>query len=209
MSEPLATVLAHIYPLLHASSQSDVVFTDDAELTRFLANNAKRLAERFGLFVERDTTTIVLSDGVALYALPDRHLSTLHVSIDGVPLVFSSTATLEAKDEFFQSTAETAGNLTSAFYEDKVGANMIGFWPVPADGLSVGKTVEILFHRYPCDLSGGIEGPLPVVDYLEIKAIGEAYRKESDFEMPEVAKASEALAGLYEMAMRTYYGDAQ
>lgn len=209
MSEPLANVLGHIYPMLHATGSADLVFTTDAELTRFLNDHARRLAETYGILVVRDVTTITLIAGQQVYDLPEDHLSTLHVAVGGNKLVAYSVDELEALDDSFETTAATAQNPVARFFEDKKGFNQIGFHPVPSAASGVGETVEIIYHRYQCEISQGIEGSLPVVDYLEIQAIGEAYARESDFKMPEVAQAAVQLASVYQAAMMHYWGSSQ
>lgn len=209
MSVPLATILGHIWPLLNAVDESDVVFTSAAELQRTLEFWQKKLADTYGIFIVRDTATITLVNGTQTYSLPDRCASVMHVAINGRPLVATSTNQLEALDDSFQTTAETAAKPTSRFFLDKSGANIIGFHPVPTTGFSVGQAVEVIFAQYACDLSAGIDGPLPIVDWLEIQTIGEARRHESDFSMPECAQACSQLADLYSQAMTAYFGKSQ
>lgn len=213
MSVSILTTIANCWPYLHAVSAADVVFTSDAELTRIIADRLKALAERFGIFVARDTTSITLVAGTALYQTPPDHLDTIHVAINGVPLIASSTRELEAGDDAFQTTQSSATNPIQFWYEDEVGANTIGFAPVPS-ALDVGKVIEVIFHTYQCDLDEAhtnvtIDAPLFVGDLLEFTAVAESYQAESDFQMPEVSQAALQLVAVYEQAIGGLWGPSQ
>lgn len=200
MAVPLSTILGNLYPQLHAIANSDLVFTNDDELKRFLSDCVKRLAEDFGVFIVRNATQIVLFQGQAQYPAPPRHLSTLHISIDGLPLVAASTLELELRDENYLVTQGTPRR----WYQDKIGTNRIGFQPVPDAG-SAGKIAEVIYHQFPCSIEDGIDTPRVFVDYAEAVAAGEAYMKESDFQIPESAQSFKQLAQLFEAAAAQYW----
>jgi hypothetical protein len=209
MSIDVTSLISHCWHPLHATGQSDAVYFTDAELTRYFAEHLKRLAQRFGVFVVRDTQSITLVQSTAVYNTPPRHISTLFVSLNNSPLIASSTKELELQNPNFQTTQGTP----KRWYQDKVGANRIGFQPVPDAG-SDSDQPEVILHQYPCNLDVGhtdvdIEAPNFVGDYLETQILGECYSKESDQAMPEVAKSCRELAGLYESVIENYWGMAQ
>jgi hypothetical protein len=96
------------------------------------------------------------------------------------------------------------------WYEDKMAFNTIGFHPVPSTASGAGLLPEVVYHAYPCEIEDdGISAPGFVGDYLEFQAIGEAYSKESDLQMPEVAQAARGIAALYESIIGNLWGPAQ
>ncbi len=204
-----STLRSRIYGYLHGNNQSDALIATDDELDRILGDELSDLAMHYGLFIERDTTYITPVAGTAVYNLPPRHLSTLHVSLDNLPLIADSREDLERRDTAYQTTAATAARPVRRFYEDKHGFNQIGFHPVPSALSGVGETVEVIFHRYPCEIDDNVVAPLFIGDLLEILVTRELYQKESDLGMPEVAKSLEGLAGIYEGIMQSYWATAQ
>lgn len=201
-----------LLPMLHAPATNQLIWWTDAELTRWFADALKRHAMRDGTFVLRATQQLIA--GQADYPAPPRHLDTIHVAVNGRPLIASSTTELEALDESFRTTPETAGHLTSRWYTDRLGANTIGIYPVPATGLSDGGDLEIIYHGFPCNLDEAhtdtrIEVPDGIGEMLELSVLAEAYSCESDAEMPEVAQAARGVVGLIEQVITTYWGRAQ
>lgn len=208
MSVSISTILSTTYPHLHSASQSDAVFVTDASLTRMATDQIRRLAQRFGVFIRRSATTVLVT-GQATYSAPPRHASTLHVTVDGRPLVASSSAELELRDQAYQTTQSTAAKPISRWYEDKIGsANRIGVQPVPR-AADAGGILEVIYHEWPCSWEEPIDAPKLFGDYIELQLIGEAFSIESDFMQSESAQAARALAGLIEQATQTYYGVAQ
>lgn len=208
MTTPLSTIQQNIYRQTHASSESDSVFLTDGEIESIAADRLSDLAMEHGIYIVRDTTFITLVAGQALYDLPPRHLSTLHVAPNGSPLVPTSTAELEARDSAFETTPATAQRPIARWYEDKVSANIIGLHPVPA-AADAGTKLEVIFARYPCEVTDGIEGPRFLADLLELLILGDAYSRESDFAEPEAAQAAKALASLYVEVVDSLFGQAQ
>lgn len=213
MSLDVTQLITATWPILHSDNSADAIFVDDAEVTRYFADKLKKLAQRFGVFIARDTSFVTLFNGQQIYNLPPRHLSTMHVAYQGSALCASSTKELEALDDDFQGTGATAQNPISRFYEDKMGINKIGFYPVPG-AADNGNQVEEIFHQYPCNiheshLDNTINAPLFVGDYLQMGVVEECYKKESVFEMVEVAQGAGQLAQLYEQVMTAYWGGAQ
>lgn len=203
------TLRTNIYRYLHATSESDAIIATDGELDRVLSDELSDLAMHYGLFVERDSTFITLIAGQAMYALPPRHLSTLHVALASRPLVASSREELEKRDTGYASTAATTAAPVRRFYEDKSGFNMIGFHPVPSVASGAGSQVEVVFHRFPCEISDNVTAPAFIGDLLEVLTTREVYMKESDLAMPEVAKSLEGLAGIYEAVIKELWQTAQ
>jgi hypothetical protein len=181
----------------------------DNELNRVLSDELDDLAMHFGIFVERDAAFITLVDGQAMYDLPPRHLSTLHVALDSLPLVADSRESLERRDSSYETRAATLDRPTRRFYEDKSGFNRIGFHPVPSTASGAGELVEVIFHRYACGIDNSVTAPAFIGDLLEILAVKEAYAKESDLGMPEVAKSLTGFAGIYEGLLKEYWQMAQ
>ncbi len=213
MSLNITTLIQNLWPFLHASNAADAVFWPDSELTRYFAESLKRLAQRIGIFVARDTTSITFVAGTAIYDAPARHLSTLHVASEGRPLTASSTKELEARDSLFQTRQVAATKHIRDWYSDKIVTNKIGFTPVPSAALA-GLHPEVIFHQFPCNLDSAhtdvaIDAPVVCGDYLEFCVIAEAYGKEGDLQMPEVAQSAKAFADLFEATFKHYWGMSQ
>jgi hypothetical protein len=200
------TLISNLLGPLHSDTTGHLVFWSDGELTRFFDEAAKRHAKLAGVFVVRDTTSITLVQGTAVYDTPARHVATLHVALDGVPLIASSSSELELLDDAYKTTQGTP----AYWYEDKEGANKIGFYPVP-DATAAGKHPELIIHQLQADLdethsNATISAPAVTGDYLEAVVLGEAYGKESDARMPETSAGMKQLAKLYEQLYADLYG---
>lgn len=210
----VTTLISSLWPPLHATDQSNVVFVTDEELTATIADQLKELARNFGVFVVRDIAT-ALVQGTASYPAPVRHVSTLAVSIleTGRPLVASSTKEMENWDRAYESTQAAAATPVRWWYSDKVGVNRIGIARVPGI-LDAGQHLEVIYHQYQCDLDPAhtvvdIRAPKFVGDYIEVTALAEMYGKESDFQMPESAQSYKQLGMLYEQIFQSWWGTAQ
>lgn len=218
MSTTVTTIISDLLPMLHTDSMANAIWWTDAEITRWVADFLKRHAEQDGVFVLRHVTSLVA--GQAVYDAPPRHLDTMHVSVFGKPLVSSSTTELEALDDTFRTTPETTGNLASRWYPDRIGANKIGIYPVPAAALSDGADLEIIYHGFPCNLDEAhtdtaIDVPAGISDALLLSVLGEAYATESDATMPEVAANLRQVVSmsdptsLVRRIIQSYWGKAQ
>lgn len=213
MSVNASNLFSDLWPQLHATSAADFFFGTQNDLVRYLGDHIKRSAESFGLFVVRDTNSVTFSNGRQLYRAPALYLSGISFSYGGSPLIPSSTAEQDAGDSSFTSTVASANNPVLYWFADKIGANMLGFSPIPGP-LDDGHQPELIYHEYPCSLhedlgNSIINAPNFFGDYLELGVVKDAYMKTSDFEMPEVGKAAGQLMALYEQAMTQYWGTAQ
>lgn len=209
MSVSVNTLISNLLGPLHSDSTANLCFWTDAELTRFFDETLKKHARMHGVFVVRDTSSITLVQGTAVYSAPARHLDTLHVALDGAPLIASSSSELEVLDDAYKTTQGTP----QYWYSDKEGQNKIGFYPVP-NLAAAGKHPEIIFHQYQPELDEAhinttIAVPAPMGDYLEAVVLGECYGKESDARLPETSAAMKQLAKLYERIIEGLYGVAQ
>ncbi len=204
------TLIANMWPQLHATSELDAVFIDGDTLLRFLSDAIKSFAQRFGCFVVRHTTR-TLTQATLYYKAPPRHLSTLHIAIleTGRPLVPSSTKEQELRAPADYTTVQaTAAKPIRWWIQDKAGMNRIGVVPVPGAS-DAGTHLDIVFHQYPCEIEDGIETIKTWGDYLEACAMAEAYQPDSDFSIPESAQSYDALAKLYEGVAASLWGKAQ
>jgi hypothetical protein len=198
-------ILAELYPKLNATDATDLVYWTDAELYQWADEAAKRLARKFGVFVERDaSTTIVL--GTAIYNLPARHISTIHASIAGAALYPNNVQELEALDSDWVRTA----GATDSFLNDNEGTATIRVYPTP--DATITGSLALIFHRFPVTIAAGtfeLVVPLALQEYFTWLMLAEARRKESDASMPEVADHFAARVDLMESVIRSYWGDSQ
>lgn len=213
MSISVNDLITNLLGPLHSDSTANLVFWSDAELTRFFDEAVKSHARKAGVFIVRDITSVTLVQGTAVYDAPARHISTLYVALDGVPLIASSSSELELLDDNYKTTQATADSPIAYWYADKEGVNKIGFYPVP-NAAAAGKHPELIINQFPAELDEAHSNttiPVPACtgDYLEAVVLGEAYSKESDARLPETSAGMKGLAALYEQLDRDLYGVSQ
>lgn len=199
---------------LHAGSRADLVFWTEADLIQWMDEALKRLARIACVFVGRDAS-ITSRNGQATYTLPDRHISTLHVSYSSVnanattPLRPASTMELEALDDSYQTTAVTNGEVPKRWYEDLQGATIVGLAPVPDTD---DDPIPIIYEGYPDTLDAGrqntlVAAPPPVKGYLAMCVLAECYGRESEIESPDIAAHCRGRVAMYEQIFQSYYGE--
>jgi len=200
----LAAALNDLLPPLQSASFAESVFWTEAELYAFADEGAKRLARVAGGFVERDATTTLVV-GTAGYALPARHLSTLHMSLGSAALLPRTPEELESLDSDWPNTAsETVG----AWVNDP-GVESFRVYPKPS-GAAAGALAGIL-HRYPVEVTASaavIQAPVCLREYWFFHVMGEARGKESKAAMPEVAAWCRRMTAFLEGVSREYWGGA-
>lgn len=202
-------LIAHLWPQLHATSEADAVFVDRDTLVRYISDAIKDFAQKYGCFVVRHANR-VLVQGQLYYDAPPRHLSTLHIAIleTGKPLVASSTKEQELRSTSYDTTQATTAKPMRWWIQDKAGVNQIGIVPVPGVA-DAGNHLEIVYHRFPCEIEEGIETIKTWGDYLEACAMSMAYEPENDFQIVETSKSYRTLADLYEQVAVQYWQKAQ
>jgi hypothetical protein len=183
MSYPLTTLISNVLPLLHATVPAELVYWSEQEIYNWTDEELKLLAKE-GPFVVRDTVAIVA--GTAIYSAPTGHLSTIHVAHNNAPLRPSSTQELELKDPAYATFAGTPLYWYVGTY------NQIALYPVPnAAAIALASTVEVIYHQYPPapDDLITITLPVPAVigEMIEMMVVAQAYAKESDSQVPEIA----------------------
>jgi hypothetical protein len=195
-------VLTNLLPDLHSSSFANLTFWTKGDLIQFMDEAAKRLARACMMFVERDTSNTTVN-ATATYALPTRHLATIHASFGTAPLRPATTIEMESRDPAFQ----TAPGTPDHWYEDTLGTGTIGLTPVPTTAV----TLPLVCSMYPPDLDVAqvntlLQAPAPVSGYLTFSILAGAYGRESETEQPDLAKHCQARCSLYEQLFMHYYG---
>lgn len=221
MSASALTAIGNLLPALHrtdsmltgassnAAITADLVWFSKKEVLRWFDESLKHIARKALLFARRDTSTVLVA-GTAAYATPARHLATLYAAHSDKSLRPDTTAALELRDTQYATRSGTS----ERFYEDKGGANIIGLYPVPTAGDVGAGALEIIQSEWPAEideLESNVTMPVPLViaDYLECRVLSEAYRKESDAQLPEVAEQLSQLAMLIEGVIVGYWGENQ
>ncbi len=168
------------------------------------------MARETGAFVLRDTSTNVVA-GTGVYALPTRHLSTIHASIAGRCLDATNAQELEARDASWpDTTAPAVQPYPKRYCHDTDGMEQIRVYPKPNTG--GGGVLALVMHQYPATVSEAnsvVETPAPLREYFTFAALAEARNKESKGAMPEVGAWFQQMADLMLMAAKDYYGGAQ
>jgi hypothetical protein len=197
-------VIADILPALGASSLADLDWASNTELNQWADEAVKRLSHRCGVFVERDTSNVTELNS-SQYPVPQGHIDTIHVTLNGLSLRATTVAELEALDAAW---AVTQGPVTR-FSMEADGTSFITLYMVP---VVVGEPLAWIFHQFPpVAITGGtiVDVPSPVGDYLAYAMVGEARRKESDRAMPEVAEHCDQMLALMEEVASAYWGPGQ
>jgi hypothetical protein len=205
-------VIDNLLPALHASSRSalgpwadSALPWTEADLIQWMDEALKRLARLAAAFVQRDTASST-ANGTATYPLPANHVSTLHVSVNGVPLRPGNMAELEAREPTFRTISGTPDH----WYEDLIGLATLGLTPVPT---VAAKMVSVVYAAWPDTLDVAktqtmVGAPAPVKGYLALAVLKEAYGRESDMEMPDVSSHCKSRMDLFEALWLSYYGAA-
>lgn len=194
-------VIEECLPSLHAATRADLVFWTAGNLLEWADEALKRLAMIAGVFVTRATTLTVPTHGT--YTSPDRHISTLHVSLDSTPLRPAGTVELEARDTNYLTTPGTPDH----WYQDLLGMDVIGLVPVPNQESSLAT----IYEAWPSTVDAGgqntsVPAPAPLKGYLAMYLLAEAYGREGEMEMPDVAAHCRGRLDLYHQIFQTYYG---
>jgi hypothetical protein len=194
-------VIEECLPSLHAATRAELGPWTAGNLLEWLDEGLKRLSVIAGVFITRATTLTVPAQ--PSYASPPRHISTLHVSLDAVPLRPAGTLELEARDAGYLTTAGTPDH----WYQDLLGMNMIGLAPVP----DAEQTMASIYESWPETVDAGgqntlVPAPGPLKGYLAMYLLAEAYGREGEMEMPDVAQHCRARLELYHQIFQSYYG---
>jgi hypothetical protein len=192
-------VVDELLASLHAGSRAELVFWTEAQLYQWMDEAVKRLAAIAALFVGRNSGLTV--PATATYSLPNQLLATLHVSVDQDAIRPANTMELEARDDSYQTTEGTP----DAWYQDLLGAGVLGLAPVPDEEIALAE----IYTGWPTALDAGqtmLAAPPPIKGYLAMYALGEAYGIEGEMEMPEVAAHCRGRLELYHQLFRAYYG---
>jgi hypothetical protein len=200
----LQEVIGDLLPHLNAETIADLVWWSKDDFYNWANEGAKALASRVGLFVERDASISTVS-GTASYALPARHLSTIHASIGSglTPLKSASAAELDALDTAWETAAGTPER-----FVHRLGTENIQLYKAP-DSI---ETLALVFHQYPAEVSDSspyLTAPAVLREWFLWWVLAEARRQEGDAGMPEVAAHLDERLGLMEAVMKEYWGSAQ
>lgn len=199
----ITQVLIEAYWTLHANSAADLTWWTEAELIEYLDDAVRRLSALACVFVGRVATTVTVASQAG-YALPARHISTLHVSLATTPLRPANAADLDARNENYLTEVGTPDH----WFENLVGMATVGLTPVP-DTSDV--PIPIIYNGYPDILDAGkqntnVPAPPPLKGYLAMYLLAEAYGKEGEAEATDIAAHCRGRMGMYREMMITYYG---
>ncbi len=195
-------LITNLLPDLHSDSRAHLNFWTESDIINFIDESVKRLARKAMMFVERDLS-LTTGIGTATYALPARHLATIHASYGTTPLRPASQIELEAGNPLYATVAGTP----AYWYEDKIGSATVGLSPVPTAAAALPLIVSVV----PVDIDVGkvvttLEAPQAVAAYLTFSVLAQCYGRESEAEMPDVSSHCAARVEFYESIFQKYYG---
>jgi hypothetical protein len=198
-------VIDGILPDLHAASRADLVFWDPTDLIRWCDECVKHLARLAPVFAIRDTS-LATAANTPTYALPPRHVATMHVSVGTSSLRPANANELEGLNPAFR----TDQGPPARWYEDTLPGSgaLVGLAPVPA---AAGAAIPVVYASFPpeVDVAGSntlVPAPPPVKGYMAMYILAEAYQIEGESEMPDVAAHAKGRLQLYEQAFAQYFG---
>lgn len=196
-------VVDELLPSLHAASaaDADLSFWTRNDLIQWMDEGLKRLARKAAVFIGRQAS-ILSVPGTATYAHPLQHISTLHVSFGSTSLRPAAVIEIEARDPNFVTTPGTPDH----WYENLLGQDAIGLTPVPDSEESIPQ----IYEGWPTALAADqtkAAAPAPVKGYLAMYVLAEAYGREGEMEMPDVAQHCKARVEFYEQIFQRYYGE--
>jgi hypothetical protein len=196
-------IIDELLPTLHADSRALLTWWTEADLIAWIDESLKHLSNSAMLFVERDTTSTT-AIGTATYPLPNRQISTIHVSYNHSALRPGTVAELGARDEQFQTTQ---GDPTH-WYQDTIGLDSIGLAPVPSSEAEL----DLICAVTPLEVDTAkvntlVEAPTPLKSYLAFSILARAYGRESECEEPELARHCQARIELMDQLFEHYYGE--
>jgi hypothetical protein len=201
VSFSVATLITDcVLDALNAADLASLTFWDTTSLYNWADEAAMRASRLAALFVDRDTS-VTLTPGTATYTNPDRHVALLHFALAGLRLVPSTTRELMALSDSPDSDSGTP----KRWVTDHKGHDLFRLWPTP----NAGGTLAIVVARYPQAITSGaptVTAPTVFGDYLALRIIAEARRKEGDGSLPEIADAFDQRAALYEQVFADYWG---
>lgn len=196
-------VIDELLPSLHAGSRAELTYWTEGELIEWMDEALKRLARVACVFVGR-TESILSVAGQAAYTLPTRHVATLHVSYLDAPLRPAGTVELEALDSAYQTTQDTP----ERWYQDLVGDATFGLAPVPDTS---DDSIPLIYEGWPETLDAGgqqtlVAAPAPLKGYLAFSVLANAYGREGEMEMPDLAAHCRGRIQMYDQIFQGYYG---
>lgn len=193
-------VLGDLLPTLQADSYEALVFWTASDLYGAADDAVKRLARSLCGFVERDAATNVVA-GTASYAVPTRHIETLHVSVGTRALRPANVPEIEARDDAWETTAGTALQPLPTHWMMAPGREYHRLYPEPGSGAS--GAVAVILCRYPTTVTSAaavVRMPAALRVWLRLRVLESAREKEGDGQMAEVAKWAGQVAGLIEQS---------
>ncbi len=196
------TLLDGLLPALHANDYSELVFWVQADLYGYADDAVKRLARSCGGFVERDAGTNVAA-GTASYAVPARHVETLHVSVGTRALRPANVPEMEARDDAWDSQEATLVDPLPTHWLMDVGRETHRLYPEPFTGASGALAVVML--RTPVTVTAAtaiVRMPAVLRPWWRLRVLEAAREKEGQGQMQEVARWAGQVAALLEQTVR-------
>jgi len=199
-------IIQDLLASLHATTAADLEYWTEAELYEWADETVQRLARNHGALVDRDP--VALSAAVPSYALPARHISTIHVAVAKKALAPLSVQEAEALDATWPETQAGAGAAPTNYLGDVAGTETVRFYPTP----SATATADLVFHRFPEEVELArplLNAPVSLAPYFGWRILAEALGKESKAKMPEVAQHFTERVALFDQVIQSYWGSAQ
>jgi hypothetical protein len=211
MVNPLASINDTVVRLGYfspADAALSTAWVTQTELYQFADDAAKQLAYKCGVFVGCDTS-IAVTAGVGVYALPASHVFTLLAWIapagagSNAVLRPTSVLALWALDETWPTTTGEAKRCS--FDAGAVGT--ITIYPIPVTS----GTLNQICEEFPPTVQFGSTVNLPTVmqAYLTYAMLAGAFGKESDHALAEMASHFKSRCDLYEQLAASLWGPGQ
>jgi hypothetical protein len=192
--------LNSLLPDLRAGTMADLTWWTEAELYRYANNQLQELARALPCWVKLATFSTSFND-VATYALPARTVDVLGVYLDGRRLDPMTADELDAE----RGAWRAAGGETPRRYTLDLTNSQIILSEIPGAAYSV----IVIYTESPAEISSGaaiVAGPAALADLVQLATIQQAYTRQSESAMPDVASAANLLRELVMAGFGAYYG---
>jgi hypothetical protein len=197
-----STLIPWIATSLNSENVTNLLYWSQDELYQYAETSLGNLTNRFLLIAVFDDTTAIVANQ-PLYELPTSHIAIIAAAIDGTILKPSTARELEAFDTNWEDAASAT---PTRWVGNALGMGFIRLYAPPASGTAL----QLLYQQEGPILTAASPNvliPPPIADYLAIKALEHARERQGDAQMTDAAGAFRTIAGIYEQACASYWGN--
>jgi hypothetical protein len=190
--------LNDLLPDLRSDTMANLTWWGESELYRYANNQLQELGKAIPIWTRiTDFTTVALT---TTYPLPARTVDVLGVYLDGRRIDPLTADELDAND----STWRRRGGEKPRRYTLDLANSQITLTDIP----DAAYQVILIYTETPAEIAAGsatVAGPATLPDLTQLATIQQAYQRQSEASMPDVAAAANVLRELYQAGFSAYY----